>query len=92
MSALLRLVPLQTESYAMLVPTMTREAWTDERLDDLNKKVDEGFKKVDARFDKVDARFDRLEGKLDAKFDALHRALWGGAVVIIAALLSGHLG
>jgi hypothetical protein len=27
-----------------------REKWTDERLDDLNKKVDDGFRRVDERF------------------------------------------
>jgi hypothetical protein len=27
---------------------MVREAWTDERLDELNKKVDDGFARVDA--------------------------------------------
>ena len=27
----------------MLMQTMTRESWTDERLDDLNDKVDRGF-------------------------------------------------
>jgi hypothetical protein len=25
---------------------MAREAWTDERLDDLNKRVDDGFKEM----------------------------------------------
>ncbi|HKF83356.1 MAG TPA: hypothetical protein VKB23_10405 [Solirubrobacterales bacterium] len=27
---------------------MAREAWTDERLDDLNQRVSEGFQRVDA--------------------------------------------
>jgi hypothetical protein len=27
-----------------------REKWTDERLDDLNRKVDDGFRRVDERF------------------------------------------
>lgn len=27
---------------------MAREAWTDERLDDLNQRVTEGFQRVDA--------------------------------------------
>jgi hypothetical protein len=27
-----------------------REKWTDERLDDLNKKVDDGFRRTDERF------------------------------------------
>jgi hypothetical protein len=29
---------------------MVREKWTDEWLDDLNKKVDDGFRRVDERF------------------------------------------
>jgi hypothetical protein len=29
---------------------MTREAWTDERLDDLNHRVDEGFREVRQEF------------------------------------------
>ena len=56
-----------------------REAWTDERLDDLTNRVDEGFARadvridrfedqVDARFDKVDARFERFEDKVDSRF------------------------
>jgi hypothetical protein len=59
---------------------MAREAWTDERLDDLNKKVDQGFARMDARFEHLEARF-------DAKFDALNRTLLGGAAVIVAALI-----
>lgn len=27
---------------------MAREAWTDERLDDLNQRVTEGFQRIDA--------------------------------------------
>ena len=30
-----------------------RQAWTDDRLDDLNQKVDDGFAKLEARFDKL---------------------------------------
>jgi hypothetical protein len=29
---------------------MAREVWTDERLDDLNKKVDEGFREMREEF------------------------------------------
>jgi hypothetical protein len=29
---------------------MAREAWTDERLDDLNQRVAEGFQRMDAEF------------------------------------------
>lgn len=57
-----------------------REKWTDERLDDLSKKVDQGFARMDARFDSMEERF-------DARFDALNRTLIGSAAVVVAALL-----
>jgi hypothetical protein len=78
----------------MAVMPMPREKWTDERLDDLNKKVDKGFEDVkDAIADtKVEMRdgFARLDTDLraiDARFDALNRNLLIGAVAIIAALI-----
>lgn len=62
-----------------------REAWTDERLDDLTVRMDRGFDRVDrdlrelrvemdGRFDRVEGRMDRLEGKmerLEAKMERL---------------------
>lgn len=42
-----------------------REAWTDDRLDDLNRKVDDGFLRVDKRFDTVDKRFDKVDSRID---------------------------
>ena len=75
----------------MIVAVMVREAWTDERLDDLNKKVDHGFARMDARFEtqeaRMDARFQSMEERFDAKFDALNRTLIGGAAVVVAALI-----
>lgn len=77
--ARLRLVPLQTTSYGAIMTLEMGEAWTDERLDDLNARVDQGLRvderfdrlerSVDRRFDKVDERFDRLEGSVDKRFD-----------------------
>ena len=32
----------------MIMAVMVRETWTDERLDDLSRKVDEGFARIDA--------------------------------------------
>jgi tetrahydromethanopterin S-methyltransferase subunit G len=51
-----------------------REKWTDERLDDLNKKVDDGFARVDQRFAQVDHRL----AQLDARIDGLQRTTWQG--------------
>jgi len=35
------------------MPTMTRESWTDERMDDLAKAVGTGFDRVDRQFEQV---------------------------------------
>ena len=53
-----------------------REAWTDERLDDLSKKMDLGFARLDAD----------MRG-LNARFDALQRTLLQVGGVMIAALI-----
>jgi tetrahydromethanopterin S-methyltransferase subunit G len=87
----------------MAVMMTPRENWTDERLDDLNKKVDKGFADVDAHFDRfersvnegfkeVSTRFDRLEDrfeKMEERFHALNRTLIGSAAVIAAAIIGG---
>jgi hypothetical protein len=77
-----------------MVVMTPREKWSDERLDDLSKKVDDGFARVDSdirelradmtvRFDKVDARF----GEIDARFESLNRTLLGAAIALIVALI-----
>lgn len=47
---------------------MTREAWTDERMDDLVTRVDAGFANVDHQFERVDRRFE----KVDSQFERVH--------------------
>jgi hypothetical protein len=56
-----------------------REKWTDERLDDLNKKVD-------------DVRTEMREGfaRIDADIRALRRDMYAGFFVIIAAIIGSH--
>jgi DNA anti-recombination protein RmuC len=53
---------------------MAREAWTDERLDDLKENVSQRFDEVDKRFDKVDKRFD----KVDERFDKVESEMKAG--------------
>ncbi|MDQ2629533.1 MAG: hypothetical protein M3Y75_00970, partial [Actinomycetota bacterium] len=78
------------------------EKWTDERLDDLNKKVDDGFARLDgdikdlrremnARFDAVDARFDARFDAVNARFDALNRNLLAGFFVVVAAIIGSNV-
>lgn len=62
-----------------------REAWSDDRLDDLNRKVDGGFLAVDQRFDQVDRRFDQVDRRfeqvdrrfeqVDQRFDQIDKRL-----------------
>jgi hypothetical protein len=62
--------------------TMVREAWTDERLDDLSENVNHRFDRVERdlhglrgemerRFDKVDSKFDRV----DARFESMQSSI-----------------
>jgi hypothetical protein len=71
-----------------------REAWTDERLDDLQQSMGLGFRRVDSDIrdlrSEMNARFDRV----DARFDALQRALLqvgGGIVVALIGLIATQL-
>jgi tetrahydromethanopterin S-methyltransferase subunit G len=71
---------------------MAREAWTDERLDDLNKKVDNGFARVDRSIAEVKAetgeRFDRLETRMERGFSELNQRLDRMQIALIAALVT----
>lgn len=80
---------------------MVREAWTDERLDDLKEHMDEGFREVRADLRQqreemaqqkhMDARFDDQRNHVDTSFAALMRTIQIGFSVIgvlIAALMT----
>jgi hypothetical protein len=82
----------------MAVMERPREKWTDERLDDLSRRVDrgftdlktemrEGFARMEARFEKIDERFEKIDGR----FHDLNRTLIGAGAVIIATLLGALL-
>jgi hypothetical protein len=68
-----------------------RATWTDERLDELSRRVDDGFNRVDADLrqfrTEVGARFDAVE----RRFDALQRTMiqvGGGVLVSVLATLA----
>ena len=72
-----------------------REKWTDERLDDLNKKVDDGFADTKAEmragFARVDGEIRELRSEMNARFDALNRNLVGGLFVVVAAIIGSNV-
>ena len=59
----------------LMAVMMPREKWTDERLDDLNRKVDDGFAetKTEMRegFARVDGEIKGLRGDMNARFDSM---------------------
>src|SRR3954454_1516331 len=74
-------LPLQLKHYDRIVAVMMpRERWTDERLDDLNKKVDDGF-----------ARLDRDIREVREELKNLNRTLIGGIVAIAIAIIGSNV-
>ena len=69
---------------------MPREKWTDDRLDDLNKKVDEGFARLDADIKDLRREMNASFNSVDARFDALNRNLFMGMVGVIVALIGSN--
>jgi hypothetical protein len=72
-----------------------REAWTDERLDDLSQRMDKGFDRVDTDIRELRSDMNTRFNAIDARFDAMQRVLlvWGGSltVAILASAVVSHL-
>jgi hypothetical protein len=71
--------------------TMPREKWTDERLDDLNKKVDDGFADTKAEFRELRREMNERFNAVDARFDAVSRNMFAGFFVIFAAVIGSSV-
>ena len=69
-----------------------REAWTDERLDDLADRMDRGFDRVDRDIrdlrGEVNTRFDRME----ARFESMERSMMQAVVALSVGMLAGFGG
>ncbi len=89
----------------VMAPREPRETWTDERLDDLSKKVDDGFARLDADIRELraevkvqgdglraemNAQGDSLRAEMNARFEAANRNLIAFAVAIIAAIVGSN--
>ncbi len=74
---------------------MAREAWTDERLDDLKENVDQRFDQVDQRFDQVDERFAQVDARFDAmnaRFGSMQRTMIIGFVSLVGTVVGSVFG
>ena len=67
---------------------MAREAWTDERLDDLNRKVDEGFKDMRTEFRSVRQEM----GETRAEIAALNRTIHQFTFALVGTVFLGFMG
>jgi hypothetical protein len=68
-----------------------RETWTDERLDDLSRRMDAGFAHVDAGFARVDADIRALGQSTNERFDALQRTMLQVGGGLIGVMIVGTL-
>ena len=64
-----------------------RATWTDERLDDLSRRVDVGFERMDRGFERLDRRIDAQAAELGARIDALQRTMIQVGGGVIASIL-----
>jgi phage-related minor tail protein len=64
-----------------------RASWTDERLDDLSKKVDDGFSHMDDEFHIVRSEF----GLVRSEIASLNRTVALGFAGIVASVLGSAM-
>jgi uncharacterized membrane protein (Fun14 family) len=65
-----------------------REAWTDERMDDLSRHMDAGFARIDADFTRIDADIRELRTEMGA-FHRTILQLGAGTIVTFAIGFAG---
>jgi hypothetical protein len=72
-----------------------RKAWTDERLDDLTRRMDRGFDRVDKDIRELraelKAEMDTRFGRLEARFDSMQRMTLGAYITAILGLIVTQL-
>jgi hypothetical protein len=63
---------------------LARESWTDDRLDDLARRMDAGFRRVDDDIRELRGEMNGRFDSIDRRFDSLHRAmlLFSGSLVV----------
>jgi hypothetical protein len=85
---------------------MAREAWTDQRLDDLKENVSHRFDEVDRRFDRVEADIREVKAELrefrvetnsrfeamNVRFDSMQRMMIVGFITLFASIWATVLG
>ena len=71
--------------------TALREKWTDERLDDLNKKVDDGFADMRAEFRGVRGEINEFRGEVRTEIRFMTRLFIGLYCALILTIVAQRL-
>ena len=69
-----------------------REAWTDERLDDLADRMDQGFDRVDRDIRDLRGEMNDRFNRVDARFDSMQRSMMQAVVALSVGMLAGFGG
>lgn len=75
----------------VIIGDMARGRWTDERLDDLSRRVESGFDRVDQDLRGMRAEMIQGFARTDARFDALHGLILrvgGGMIVAMLGMIA----
>jgi hypothetical protein len=72
--------------------TMTRESWTDERLDEFGKRIDERFDRVDERFEKLATSIESMQREMNQRFEGFRRDIFHGLIAICGVMVTGFVG
>jgi hypothetical protein len=71
---------------------MAREAWTDERLDDLSRRMDRGFDEVKGEVRDLRSEMNNRFAAVDARFDSMQRTMIIGFASIVASTVASVVG
>jgi hypothetical protein len=71
---------------------MAREAWTDERLDDLKVRVERGFDEVKGEVREVRGEIRELRTETKVGFESMHRTMFIGFVTLFASIAASVIG
>jgi hypothetical protein len=71
---------------------MAREAWTDERLDDLKVRVERGFDEVKGEVREVRGEIRELRAETKIGFESMHRTMFIGFVTLFASIAASVIG
>jgi hypothetical protein len=64
-----------------------RGTWTDERLDDLSRRMDQGFARVDGDLRLLRGEMSSMRSELSGRIDALQRTM----IQLVGAIVAANL-